>query len=98
MQLNVPSVTVTLPVGVPLDEVTEYWTVYGCPIWLGSGLMPPTVRMSDASICPVITRVAEAVRVREPPFPVMVNEYVPGPALPVEIVKFAPVGDAGMAL
>jgi hypothetical protein len=38
-----PSVTVTLPTGVPPVEVTVYATEYACPTALGSGLIVPMV-------------------------------------------------------
>jgi hypothetical protein len=36
--------------------------------------MAPIVSVSAASVCPLITSVADAVRTSEPAIPVMVNE------------------------
>ena len=43
-----PSLTITLPVGVPPPEVTVYATEYDWPVPDGSGLMVPTVTVVTA--------------------------------------------------
>jgi len=47
---TLPSYTVTVPLGVPLLDVTVKGTVYGCPAIEGSGAMAPTEVVVPARI------------------------------------------------
>jgi len=62
LQLSGPSLTVTLPVGAPLDEVTLKETVIACPKVEGSGEWPVIVVVVAAwlTVCPTLVEVLAA--------------------------------------
>ena len=62
LQLSGPSLTVTLPVGAPLDEVTLKETVITCPKVEGSGEWPVIVVVVAAwlTVCPTLAEVLAA--------------------------------------